>query len=319
VSIYPTTNLARFAWLSIAAAVVTISLKGAAYFLTGSVGLLSDALESVVNLVAAIGALIALTVAARPADEDHTYGYAKAEYFSSGFEGGLILLAAVSIVATAIPRLIHPEGITDAGLGLAISTVASAINGVVAWRLLRVGRRHRSITLEADGKHLMTDVATSIGVLLGVGAVVVTGWDRLDPLIALAVAANIIWTGVGLVRGSMMGLLDTAISRDDRTALNAVLERHRAEHGIQIHAIRTRQAGARCFASFHVIVPGDWTVRQGHALLESMEQDVRQALSCVTVSTHLEALDDPLSWADTQLDRDDGQEATQLRGTDLQA
>lgn len=300
---HPTTNLARFAWLSIAAAVITISLKGTAYFLTGSVGLLSDALESVVNLVAAGGALIALMVAARPVDEDHTYGYAKVEYLSSGFEGGLILLAAVSIVATAIPRLIHPQGIADAGIGLAISAVASAVNGIVAWQLLRAGKRYRSITLEADGKHLLTDVATSVGVILGVGAVVVTGWERLDPIIALVVAANIVWAGIALVRRSALGLLDTAIAGDDRAALNAILDRYRAQHGVEIHAIRSRQAGSRSFVSFHVVVPGGWTVRRGHALLEAIEHDVRQAVPHVTVSTHLEPLDDPLSWADMTLDR----------------
>ena len=297
--------LIRFAWLSIATAVVTIALKASAYFLTGSVGLLSDALESVVNLVAAVAALVALIVASRPADEEHAYGHGKAEYFSSGFEGGLIVLAAASIVAAAVPRLLHPEPLADAALGLAISTPGSVLNGLVAWRLMRAGKRYRSITLEADGRHLLADVWTSMGVLLGVAAVALTGWERLDPAIALAVAANIVWTGVGLVRRSLLGLLDTALPPEQRDAVRAILERREEEYGIQTHALRTRQAGARGFVSVHVLVPGAWTVHRGHELLEGIERDIRAVVPAATVTTHLESLNDPASWADTELDRED--------------
>ena len=295
-------SLTRYAWLSIAAAIVTIGLKTAAYLLTGSVGLLSDALESGVNLVAAIMALAMLTVAARPPDEEHAYGHDKAEYFSSGVEGALILVAAVSIVATAVPRLIIPQPIEQAGLGLGVSVVASLINLGVARVLKRAGQRHNSITLEADAAHLMTDVWTSAGVLVAVGLVAVTGWQRLDPVIALVVAANIVWSGFRLLRRSALGLMDTALPEARRQAVLAIQERYAAE-GVQFHALRTRESGARAFVSMHVLVPGDWTVQRGHALLERVEADVRQSVPNVTVFTHLESLDDPASWEDTQLDR----------------
>jgi cation diffusion facilitator family transporter len=295
-------TLTRYAWLSIAAALVTIGLKSAAYLITGSVGLLSDALESLVNLAAAIMALAMLTIAARPPDEEHAYGHAKAEYFSSGFEGALILVAAVTIILSAIPRLINPQPIEQVGLGLAVSVVASLINFGVARVLKRAGRRYNSITLEADSAHLMTDVWTSVGVLAGVGLVVLTGWVRLDPLVALAVAVNIIWSGVHLVRRSALGLMDTALPEDQRNAVLSIQKRYTAQ-GVQFHALRTREAGARAFVSMHVLVPGDWTVQHGHALLECVEADVRQALPNATVFTHLEPLDDPVSWDDTQLSR----------------
>ena len=264
----PRPHLTRFAWLSIGAALLTISLKGAAYFLTGSVGLLSDALESLVNLVAAIGALVALSVAQQPPDEEHAYGHEKAEYFSSGFEGGLIVLAAGSIVAAAVPRLLHPAALGEVGLGLALSAAGSVVNATVAWRLLQAGRKYRSITLEADGRHLLADVWTSAGVLVGVGAVALTGWERLDPLIALVVAANIAWTGLRLVRRSALGLLDTALPSEERDAVHRVLARYDQEYDIQTHALRTRQAGSRAFVSLHVLVPGEWMVQRGHELLE---------------------------------------------------
>lgn len=296
-------RLARFAWLSIIAAIVTISLKAGAYWLTGSIGLLSDALESVVNLVAASVALVVLMVAARPPDEDHAYGHDKAEYFSSGVEGALILVAAISISVTAIQRLLAPQPIEQAGLGLAVSVAASLINLGVAQVLLRAGRRYHSITLEADAHHLITDVWTSIGVLIGVGAVALTGWQRLDPLIALLVAANIVWSGVQLMRRSTLGLLDTALPVAEREAVHRVLARYAAE-GVEYHALRTREAGARRFVSVHILVPGTWTVRQGHQLLERVEADIRQAVSNVTVFTHLEPLEDPESWQDMELDRE---------------
>ena len=296
-------SLTRYAWLSIAAAILTIGLKAAAYWLTGSVGLLSDALESVVNFVAAIMALAMLTIAARPPDEEHAYGHSKAEYFASGVEGALICIAAVSIGWAAWPRLLNPQPLEQPGLGLAISVVASLINLGVARVLLRAGRQYHSITLEADAHHLMTDVWTSAGVLLGIGAVVFTGWERLDPIIALVVAANIVWTGVQLVRRSALGLLDTALPEVERAAIRQILERYEQE-GMQFHALRTRQAAARRFISVHVLVPAEWTVGHGHQLLERIEYAIRQALPNCTVFTHLEPLEDPRAWEDIHLDRD---------------
>ena len=296
-------SLTRFAWLSILAAVLTIGLKAGAYLLTGSVGLLSDALESLVNLVAAIAALIALSIAEKAPDEEHAFGHGKAEYFASGLEGALVFVAAGGIVASALPRLLAPVPLEQIGWGLAVSLLASLINLLVAQRLLRAGRTYRSITLEADARHLMTDVWTSVGVLIGIGLVALTGWTRLDPLIALVVAANIVWTGIVLMRRSLLGLLDTAISTDDRHAIETVLARYRQDYGIETHALRTREAGARRFVSLHILVPGEWTVHQGHQLLEQIEHDIRDALANSTVFTHLESLDDPASFADTDLQR----------------
>jgi len=299
-------SLTRFAWLSIAAAVVTIALKAGAYFLTGSVGLLSDALESIVNLVGALMALAMLTIAARPADEDHAFGHGKAEYFSSGVEGTLILVAAASIIVSAIPRLIAPKPIEQVGLGLGVSVVASLVNLLVARVLLRVSRQHHSITLEADARHLMTDVWTSAGVLAGVGAVALTGWQRLDPIVACLVAANIIWTGIGIVRKSVSGLMDTALPVEDQNKLQKALEPY-VQGGVQYHALRTRQSAARQFVSLHLLVPGKWTVGHGHRLLESIEADIRQVLPSATLFTHLEPLDDPASLEDMGLDRTETQ------------
>jgi cation diffusion facilitator family transporter len=294
--------LTRFAWLSIAAAIITIALKTAAYLLTGSVGLLSDALESLVNLVGAIMALAMLTIAARPADEDHAYGHSKAEYFSSGVEGTLILIAAVSIVIAAIPRLITPKPLEQVGLGLGVSVAAALVNLIVALILLRASKRHDSITLEANANHLLTDVWTSVGVLAGVGAVAITGWERLDPVVAFFVAANIVWSGFRIVRMSALGLMDTALSADEQNLVKKVLKPY-MQNGVQFHALRTRQSGSRRFVSLHVIVPGRWTVQRGHRLLESIEADIRHVLQSVTIFTHLESLNDPASWDDTDLDR----------------
>ncbi|MFH0992399.1 MAG: cation diffusion facilitator family transporter [bacterium] len=295
-------SLTRFAWLSVAAAILTIALKTIAYLLTGSVGLLSDALESFVNLIGALMALGMLTIAARPADEDHAYGHSKAEYFSSGVEGTLILLAAGSIALAAIPRLIAPKPLEQVGLGLGVSVAASLVNLFVARVLLRAGQQHHSITLEANAHHLMTDVWTSLGVLVGISAVVLTGWERLDPIVACLVAANIVWTGVGIVRKSILGLMDTALPMEDQRKLQQVLEPY-VQSGVQFHALRTRQSGARQFVSFHVLVPGLWTVQRGHQLLESIETDICHALPNVTVFTHLESISDPASWDDISLDR----------------
>ena len=295
--------LTRFAWLSIAAAVATIALKSAAYLLTGSVGLLSDAIESLVNLCSAIVALVMLTIAARPADERHLYGHSKAEYFSSGAEGALILIAAASILVAAIRRFVHPRAIEQVGIGLAVSAVAAAINFAVAWRLRAAAREHNSITLEADSQHLMTDVWTSAGVIAAVGLVAATGWRRIDPAIAIAVAVNIVWSGYRLIHRSVLGLMDTALPADERQRIVDVLDRYRQE-GIDFHALRTRQAAARRFVSVHVLVPGAWTVQEGHRWLERIEAEIRAALPDVTVFTHLEPIEDPASFRDVDLDRD---------------
>jgi cation diffusion facilitator family transporter len=298
-------SLVRFAWLSIAAAIATIALKAAAWWLTGSVGLLSDALESFVNLGAAIVTLAMLTVAARPPDEEYAYGYSKAEYFASGLEGALILVAAVAIGYAAIGRLLAPQPIERIGLGLGVSVVASAINFGVARVLARAGRRYRSIALEADAQHLMTDVWTSAGVVSGVALVGLTGWLWLDPLIALAVAAHIVWIGVGIVRRSVVGLLDRALPEAERRAIDAVLDGFRAE-GIEFHALRTRAAAGRSFVSMHVLVPGAWSVQRGHDVVEAIEERVREAVAGASVFTHLEPREDPASYQDETLDRKAG-------------
>jgi cation diffusion facilitator family transporter len=295
-------GLLRFAVLSVVAALVTIGLKAAAYLLTGSVGLLSDALESFVNLIAALVALLALSVAARPADDEHAYGHTKAEYFSSGFEGALIVIAAATIVVAAVGRLIAPRPIEAPGLGLTITGIASAINLVVALVLQRAGRRHESITLEADGQHLMADVWTSLGVIIGVGAAALTGWLWLDAMVAIAVAFNVLRSGVRLLRRSMLGLLDTSLPDETLATITSILESH-GKSGVRYHALRTRQAGARRFISFHILVPGHWTVQQGHDLLEQIEERIREAVPRSVVDTHLEPIEDPVSWEDTRLER----------------
>jgi cation diffusion facilitator family transporter len=294
--------LTRFAWLSIAAALVTILLKGTAWWLTGSVGLLSDALESFVNLGAALLALWLLTVAARPPDAEHPHGHGKAEYFASGAEGAMILAAAASIATAALPRLVEPRALERVGWGLAVSALAALVNLVVAQVLLRAGRRHHSITLEADGRHLMTDVWTSVGVIAAVAAVAASGWLHLDPLIALAVAAYIAWTGIGLITRSVHGLMDRALPAEESTRVSAVLDAYRAQ-GLGYHALRTRQAGHRRFISFHLLVPGAWSVERGHAVLEEVEAAIRAAVPHASVLGHLEPLEHPSSYEDMELDR----------------
>jgi cation diffusion facilitator family transporter len=302
-------SLTRYAWLSIAAAVITIGLKGGSYFLTGSVGLLSDALESIVNLVAALMALVALTIAARPPDSGHEHGHDKIEYFSSGMEGMLILVAAVSIAVTAIERLLNPQPLDQLGIGLAISLAASLVNFGVARVLLSAGRKYDSITLEADSHHLMTDVWTSVGVVVGLVAVGVTGLWWLDPIIALAVAANIVLSGVHLLRRSFNGLMDAALPSEEYAQVKDILARYEAR-GIRTHALRTRQSGSRRFLTMHVLVPGDWTVQAAHTLVEYLERDLNRVLPALTITAHIEPLDDPASWKDQDL-KMIGEEAAQ--------
>lgn len=294
--------LTRFAWVSIAAAVATIILKTVAYLLTGSVGLLSDALESIVNLVGGIMALSMLTVAAQPEDDEHAYGHSKAEYFSSTVEGLLIIIAAISIAYTAVQRIISPRELEQIGWGLIVSTLASGINLAVALIILKAARQYDSITLKANANHLLTDVWTSAGVIVGVGAVALSGWNLLDPLIAIAVAINIIRTGVSILGQSVSGLMDSAWPADEQKNLNTILEPF-SKKGVQFHAIRTRVAGARRFVSFHVLVPGHWTVDKGHHLLEEIEETIYRKIPNVNVITHLEPINDPASMNDLHLDR----------------
>jgi cation diffusion facilitator family transporter len=293
-------SLTKYAWLSIGAALSTIFLKTLAFLLTGSVGLLSDAAESVVNLIGAIVALIMLTIAARPADESHAHGHSKAEYFSSGIEGVLIVIAAIFIAAAAIQRLLNPQPLEEVGVGLIVAVAASTINFFVARVLLRAGKRYKSITLEADAKHLMTDVWTSAGVITAVAAVALTGWLPLDPLIALLVAANILWTAFGLLRRSVQGLMDASLPAEEQAAVIEVLDSYKAQ-GVEYHALRTRQAAARGFISFHLLVPGSWTVQLGHEVLEQIENEICHALPGATVTAHLEPIEDPVSFEDKGL------------------
>lgn len=289
-------------WLSIGAAIATITLKSVAWWLTGSIGLLSDAVESLVNLAGALMALWMMWLAEQPADADHAWGHGKAEYFSSAFEGLLIFLAAVSIAASAIERLLHPRPLEALGVGLAVSAVASVVNLVVARVLASVGKKRHSVILEADAHHLMTDVWTSVAVIVAVGLVAFTGWLWLDPVIAIVVAINIVWTGWQLMRRSAAGLMDGALPPDVLARIDEVLARHRAQ-GLDFHALRTRQAGSRAFVTVHVLVPGTWTVQQGHDLSERIEVELLAVLPNGHVTTHLEPLEDPVSMLDAGLDR----------------
>ncbi|MFZ3393547.1 cation diffusion facilitator family transporter [Rhodococcus sp. 7Tela_A2] len=282
--------LMRFMLLSVAAALVTIAMKVIAAWLTGSVGLLSDALESGVNLVAAVVGLIALRVAAKPADYNHQFGHGKAEYLSAAVEGTMIFVAATAILWSSVDRLVHPQPVEQPGIGLALSTAASVVNLAVGLALIRAGRRHRSITLVADGNHLLTDVWTSVGVLAGVGLVVLTGWHVLDPVVAILVAVNILRIGYGLVKQSVIGMLDVVLPPEDVAAVDAVLERYRQGGSVVVLPPRTRQSGRQRFVYLTVRVPGDWTVRAGHDLLDRLEADLRDALPGTTVFTHLEPI-----------------------------
>jgi cation diffusion facilitator family transporter len=295
--------LPRYAWVSAWTAVVTIALKAAAWLLTGSIGLLSDALESFVNLATALLAIAMLSLAARPEDEDHPYGHNKAEYFSSGVEGALVFLTGLGIAVAAVLRFLRPHPLEQLGLGVTLSALSTAINLGVALLLLRAGRRHRSVTLEANGHHLLADVWTSVAVVGGLGAVALTGLHALDPSVALLVAGHVSWTGISILRRTVTGLMDSALSEDDQEALRRALSLHVVDP-VQVHALRSRVAGARRFVTLHVLVPGEWTVHRGHELLEQIEADIRRALPNTSVLTHLESLEDPASWDDIALDRE---------------
>jgi cation diffusion facilitator family transporter len=295
-------SLSRYAWLSVATALATMALKGVAAWLTGSLGLLSDALESFVNLGAALVAVYTLGVATRRPDARHPFGYSKAEYFSSAVEGGLILLAALAIVAAAIPRLVAPQPILRFDVGIFISLLAAALNLGTALVLLRAGKRNDSIALEADAHHLLTDVWTSIGVVAGVGATVLTGWLVLDPLIAIAVAVHIVRTGARVMRRSVLGLMDRALPEPDLDRIRAILEPYRV-NGLDYHALRTRRAGRLRLVEMHFLVPGEMTVREGHRIADEIEDKIRAELPGSAVLTHLEPIEDPASYRDEDLFR----------------
>lgn len=296
-------GLERYAWISIGAAFATITLKMLAWWLTGSVGMLSDALESLINLAAAALALWMLRVAAQPPDEAHPYGRSKAEYFSAGMEGAMIVVAAAGIVWAALPRLIDPQPLDMPLVGVLLTAAATAINLAVGLLLVRVGKSNDSVTLEADGHHLLTDVWTSVGVIAGVILVAQTGWLRLDPIIALGVAVHIVWTGFGLVRRSVSGLMDAAISDEDQREVTKLFAEYSRRYGMAFHALRTRRAGARRFISFHMLVPDNWTVAQAHQLSEEIESRIRSLVPNAGVFTHIEPISDPSSYDDQGLDR----------------
>ncbi len=290
-------DLSKYAVLSLVAGVVVLVLKLGAWKVTGSVGLLSDALESLVNIAAAGVAIVALRAASKPPDADHQFGHGKAEYFSALVEGAMIVVAATMIIYSAIERLLNPAPLEEVGVGLAISVLASLINAAVALLLFRVGRRHGSAALIADAHHLVTDLWTTGGVIVGVVLVALTGWDRLDPIIALAVAVNIIVVGINLLRGSTSGLLDAALPDEEVTAIRTILRGYQRDE-VVIHGLQTRRAGRQRFVSMHVLVPGDWSVTAGHDLCDAVETDVEGALPGTTCITHLEPLEDPRAWED---------------------
>ena len=295
-----TPDLSRYGWLAVATALATIALKAGAWLVTGSVGLLADAAESIVNLVAAVVALIALKIAVKPADANHNFGHTKAEYFSAAVEGVMIFIAAISIGIFAVQRLLVPQPLEAVGVGLAISVVASVLNGAVALLLIRAGRRHHSIALKADGKHLMTDVWTSAGVLAGIVLVWLTGWDWLGPVIAIAVGVNILFAGYALVQESTAGLMDVSLPEEDNERLRAILS-SRAGAEVGFHLMRTRVSGTRQFMEFHLLVPDEWSVKQGHDFLEDLSDEIVSEFPRMTVTGHIEPINDARSYSHADL------------------
>lgn len=294
-------DLRKYAWLAIGTAVLTVLLKASAWAITGSVGLLSDAAESMVNLVAAIVALVSLTIAARPADHNHHFGHGKAEYFSAALEGIMVFVAAASIIYLGVERLINPRPLQSLGIGLAISMAAAVLNGIVGRILIRAGTRYRSITLRADGKHLMTDVYTSVGVVVGLGLAWLTGWYWMDPVVAIFVGVNILITGYRLITESTAGLMDISLSPEDNARIHAILDAHTEQGRIEFHAVRTRESGARQFMEMHMLVPGDWTVQRGHDAMEDLIDEIVAEFPAMRVTGHLEPISDPRSYEDMTL------------------
>ena len=280
--------LERFIWLSIATAIATVAIKAYAAWLTNSMGLWSDAMESTVNLVAALVALWALKLAAKPADHNHDFGHGKAEYMSAAVEGTLIFVAAALIIYSAIQRLFAPQPLEQLGVGLALSMLATLLNLGTGLLLIRAGRTHRPITLEADGRHLLTDVWTSVGALVAIGLVALTGWLVLDPIIALAVGANILFTGYTLVRRSVVGLLDAALPEDEVAIVSAVLADTCDDPRVEITELRTRESGRQRFVYATLSVPGGWTVRRSHVVADEVEHAVDVALPGTTTFVHIE-------------------------------
>lgn len=289
-------TLERMMLLSVVAALITMGLKAAAAAVTGSVGLLSDALESGVNLVAALVGLWAVRMASRPPDLGHHFGHGKAEYLSAAVEGTMILVAAGAILWTSVGRLIDPAPIDQPGLGLAVSAVAAAVNLVVGLALIRVGARERSAALSADGRHLLTDVVTSAGVLVGVALVAILGWEVLDPIIALLVGLQILRTGYLLLGRSVTALLDAAVSPEDLARVRQVLDRYRADGPVDFHDLRTRESGRQRFVYVHLLVPDEWTVKRGHDLAEQLSGDIADALPGARSFVHVEPIRDPASY-----------------------
>lgn len=305
-------SLTRYAWLSVGAGALTLLIKLAAATVSGSVGLLSDALEAIVNLVAATIALIVLTIVQRPPDDSHPFGHDKAEYFSSGIESTLIVIASLSILYTAVRRLLNPEPLEQVGLGLALAVLAAVINLVVGQILIRTGKKNDSITLESNGRHLMTDVWTSVGVLIGVGLSVITGREWLDPLIAIIVGLKIGWDGAKIFSRSARGLMDSAIAPKERAVIEAILDKAQIEEGVEWHALRTRQSGARRFVELHLLVPGEWHVQRSHDLAEHLEAEIREQINYSAVLIHVEPLEDERSWTDQSLDGHNMDETTDV-------
>ena len=294
-------DLRKYAWLAIGTAVLTVLLKASAWAITGSVGLLSDAAESMVNLAAAIVALVMLTIAARPADDSHHFGHTKAEYFSAALEGIMVFVAAASIIYLGIDRLLNPRPLESLGIGLGISLTAAVLNGIVGRLLVKVGTRHRSITLRADGRHLLTDVYTSVGVVVGLGLAWLTGWNWMDPVIAILVGVHILVTGYRLIAESSAGLMDASLSPEDNARIQAILDAHTEKGRIEFHAVRTRESGARQFMEMHMLVPGDWSVQRGHDVMEDLVDEIVAQFPAMRVTGHLEPIADPRSYEDMAL------------------
>lgn len=293
-------KLRQYALLSVSAAIVTIILKVIAYRITGSAGLFADALESGVNLLAAVTAFASLVYAARPADRNHAFGHEKIEYFSSGLEGVLIIIAGLVTVAEGVRRIINPEPLQEIALGLIVAGVAGFINLVAGYLILRAGRFYRSIVLEADGKHLLTDVWTTVAVLLGLGLVSVTGYAQIDAALAMIVGVHIIVIGLGLVHKSFNGLMDHALPDETQEQIRTIIRQQLPEKA-DFHMLRTRQAGRRRFADFHLLVPGDMTVTAGHQIVEEVEKKLMEQMPDITLSIHLEPIEEQCSWEMAEL------------------
>jgi cation diffusion facilitator family transporter len=290
-------SLASIVWIPIIAAVLTIFIKSAAYYITGSVGFMSDAMESVINLIASIVAFISLTIAAQPADKKHPFGHDKAEYFSSLTEGILITLAALGIAYTGINRIYHPQPLEELNIGMALSIFATLINFGTALILLHYGRKHNSITLEADGHHLMTDVYTTVGIVTGIFLVKLTNWQLLDPIMAIVVAVSILYTGIKLIVRSTDGLMDQKLSEKDMILIKEILDKHKAQ-GVDYHALYTRQSSSKQFITFHLLFSGDITLSEAHEISKAVEIEITEKIPNSDIFIHMEPMNDPDAYDD---------------------